>query len=64
MTLESKPKYQALETKLREQAKKSLSPKEQREGAISFTMGMMGPKDTMTRDEVANHFDNRYGKVK
>ena len=59
-----KPEYEELETQLRQQAKESLSPKEQREGAISFTMGMMGAKDTMTREEVAEHFNNRYGKVK
>lgn len=56
-------KYEALVKELRRHAKKSLTPKEQREGAISFTMGMMGPDNKMTREEVADHFDNRYGKI-
>jgi len=63
MTLKTQPEHKELEDSLRRSAKTSLSPEEEREGSISFTMGMLGPDDEMTREEVAKHFDDRYGKV-
>ena len=63
MRLKNKPEYKELQDKLRRSAKQSLTPKERREGSISFTMGMLDADDTMTREEVAKIFDERHGKV-
>ena len=47
--------------KLLEEARRPLTPEERREQRISFAMGMLGKKNTMTRDEVRKLAEEQYG---
>lgn len=46
---------------LRKQVRNKLSPAERREQMISFVMGTIGSKSTITREEVKQFVDEYYG---
>ncbi len=50
-----------LEQRLRAAAKQSLTPEEIRQQSISFTMGMLSPDSTTTRDYVEKLVNSQYG---
>ena len=58
MPKKDRPDIEAL---LREAAKKELTPDERREQCVSFTMGMIGKKNTMTHDDVRDRIAQMYG---
>ena len=41
--------------------KRDLTQEERREQQISYTMGMLGKKNTMSREQVQELIDKRYG---
>lgn len=50
-----------LEQRLRAAVKESLTPEEIRQQSISFTMGMLSPDSTTTRDYVEKLVSSQYG---
>ncbi len=59
--LDGKTSKRPIDDILRKAAKKELSSAEIREQRLSFTMGMLGDKNTMTREEVKELIDRHYG---
>ena len=59
--LDGKTDERPIDDILRKAAKEELSPEEIREQRLSFTMGMLGDKNTMTRAEVKDLIDRHYG---
>jgi hypothetical protein len=58
---DSQKKSEDIDKMLREAAKRSLTREEIRAQRVSFTMGMMSDKSTMSRRQVEELVDERYG---
>ena len=56
------PATVALEEQLREAAKRGLTPRERRSQEIGWILGGM-PPGSITREELEEEFDRKYGKV-
>ena len=50
-----------IDVRLRDSVRPALTREEIREQKISFVMGMMSERSTMTREEVAELLDSQYG---
>ncbi len=58
---DSQGKSEDIDKMLREAARESLTREEIRAQRVSFTMGMMSDKSTMSRRQVEELVDERYG---
>ena len=52
-----------IETWMREAAKRSMSPKERRAQQVSWIIGMMPSGSTMTREEIEEMLNEKYGRL-